>query len=180
MPRHLLTSVSTAFAAASILALLTSCSAPAPDLEEPTVADEALVADQAQDTRSAPSSAPCELADITPVATPALLELYDDEGYSELTGSLSVDDTRCKVPADTEILNWYGAHGFQVDGIATLSNSSWFYLAMNDYCLIEVAYFADENNYSPNKTDYPEKLRFATATEALDAGYAARQERCAG
>lgn len=134
----------------------------------------------ATETEEATPTPPCQLADMTVVATPAFVDVADTALYGEVNSNTSIADTRCKVPGDGEIVAWYGAHGFQIDGIGTLSDTSWFYLGTNQNCLLEVAYFADENNYSPNRMDYPEKLRFATATESLDADYAEHQERCSG
>lgn len=153
---------------------LTGCS---PQATSPSEVDTPVAEDApAEQAEEAPASPPCELADISSVVTPAFATFADTSLYGQVNGNTSIADTRCQIPGDAEILGWLGGQGFQIDGIANISDNTTFYLATNGTCLLEVAYFRDEGNYSPFKLDTPEKLRFATPSEALDAGYA---QRCA-
>jgi len=67
-------------------------------------------------------------------------------------------------------------HRFKIAGVAALTESA-FYLARNTICILEVAYFPKEKNYSPYKLDCLEKHRFTTPAESLDYEYA-KQTLC--
>lgn len=143
---------------------LTGCSASSATLEEEPAApdDNAAVATE---EAPAPDGPPCELVDASDIYTPAFAEFANGpRGYT-------YDETRCKIPEDATIIQLFRQNGLQIDGISPGTEDDEvgaFYLAFGDGCIVEVAYFLGEGNYSPYKTDYPEKLRFATAAEAFE------------
>ncbi|QHN42887.1 hypothetical protein GII36_03415 [Candidatus Mycosynbacter amalyticus] len=108
--------------------------------------------------------ASCQLADISDVATSEFVE----QGNVEASAA-----ERCGVPKDAAILDWTRAHSLKIDGVVLFDDGKTVYHTSDgSNCTVLVGYLSNEQSYTPYPADYPEKLRFATPEEALDAGYA--------